>query len=166
MFSRASDKPIFTVQLPGKKMYVITKPEMIQQAQRNHRVLSFETLAVELTGKMAGNSKQATDLALHNMYTDGYYYELHEAIVKALLPANVRDMSRVALDNIERLWETLGPTGLETKKRIGLKKWLDYNITVASARAVYGDHGPYEEPGVDKAFWYVPPYFHHFSLAL
>lgn len=129
---------------------------MIQQAQRNFRVLSFETLAIDMTVKMAGVSKQAHDITHHGLHTDGYYAAIHENMIRLLQPANVRDTSSVALTNIERLWDTLGPARQQATNRIGLRKWLDYNITVASARAVYGDHGPYEEPGVDKAFWCVP----------
>lgn len=150
---RASESPIFTIQLPGKKMYIITKPDLVQQAQRKHLELSFTTLALDLTVKMSGVSDHARDLSFDGMYTDGYYHTVHAAMVQTLLPSSIDEMSRIAVKNVEKMWEDISPATPADKKRIKVKEWLSYTVTMASARSVYGDNNPFETPGIVKAFW-------------
>jgi hypothetical protein len=39
--SKQTDAPIFTISLPGQKMYVVTKPEIVQKVQKMYKVLAF-----------------------------------------------------------------------------------------------------------------------------
>lgn len=79
------------------------------------------------------------------MYGDGYYEDVHSIMSRSMQASNMGDMSRIAVNNISTIWDTLGPdaSALGGAKRIQLRIWLYYNMTIASARAVYGDHSPF-----------------------
>ena len=42
--------------MPGQKMYVITKPELIQAVQKQHKVLAFPPIEAKFASKICGDS--------------------------------------------------------------------------------------------------------------
>ena len=59
--------PIFTVQLPGQKLYVIKSMDLIQSAQKQPKVLSFTPIEAEFAIKMCGTSKAANEIIMRNL---------------------------------------------------------------------------------------------------
>ncbi|KAF2998690.1 hypothetical protein E8E14_003752 [Neopestalotiopsis sp. 37M] len=135
--SKQITAPIFTVSLPGQKMYVVTKPELIQQVQKQHRTLAFPPIEAKFATVVGGH---------------GLSMETYAAMRAALQPGPALDeMNRTMLAEINKSLYILAP--VKDKKEIGLFEWLRDNLTLATTRAVYGPRSPFDEKEICDAFW-------------
>ncbi|KAI1446988.1 putative cytochrome P450 [Annulohypoxylon stygium] len=156
--SKQIDAPIFTMSLPGQKMYVVTQPELIQQAQRQHRTLAFPPIEAKFATAVVGLSKEAQAILAQNVNGNdgdhGLSMETYAAMRAALhLGPALDDMNRAMLVEVSKALDLLQPAAGETCKRIGLHTWLQDKLTLATTRAVYGPQNPFDDKQVADAFW-------------
>ncbi|KAK0703699.1 putative cytochrome P450 [Lasiosphaeria miniovina] len=150
--------PIFTVPLPGQKMYVVTSPELVQAVQKQHRVLAFPPIEAKFAAKICGTSPEAQALMQINVNGDygdhGLTTQSYTAMRAALKPGDqLDDMNRVMISEIAKLLEILQSTSNTQSRQLGLYAWLRDAITTATTRSVYGPLNPYDDPAVAEAFW-------------
>ncbi|KAK7740433.1 hypothetical protein SLS62_011114 [Diatrype stigma] len=166
--SKQTDAPIFTVSLPGQKMYVVTKPELIQQAQKQHRALAFPPIEAKFATTVVGLSKEAQAILARNVNGDegahGLSMETYAAMRAALHPGPaLDDLNRAMLAEVGKALDRLlepGPAAAgvvgetpRTARKLGLYAWLRDNLTTATTRAVYGPLNPFDDKEVADAFW-------------
>ncbi|KAK0701165.1 cytochrome P450 [Apiosordaria backusii] len=148
--------PIFTVPLPGQKMYVVSSPDLIQSIQKQHRAFSIDPILIKFTSIIAGSSKETEDLMHINLYGDdgdhGVAQESHVALKEGTKPANIDDMNREMLREVASSLDLLEPT-VGQAKRIQLYSWLRTTLTSATTKAVYGPLNPYNDKSIADAFW-------------
>ncbi|KAK3362181.1 putative cytochrome P450 [Lasiosphaeria ovina] len=106
--------PIFTVPLPGQKMYVVTSPELVQAVQKQHRVLAFPPIEAKFAAKICGTRPETQALMQINVNGDhgdhGLTTQSYMAMRAALKPGDqLDDMNRVMISEIAnhhavRLW--------------------------------------------------------------
>jgi cytochrome P450 len=149
--------PIFTMALPGQKMYVVTKPDLIQTIQKQHKILAFPPIEAKFASTVCGASKQAQDILAKNVNGDegqhGLSMESYAAMREALKPGpGLDDMNRHMIQEIANSLDALQPAPGETKK-IGMYAWLRDAITTATTRSVYGPMNPYDDKEIADAFW-------------
>ncbi|KAI1323152.1 putative cytochrome P450 [Xylariaceae sp. FL0255] len=133
--SKAVKTPIFTMSLPGQKMYVITKPELVLAVQKQHKEAQA-ILARNVNG----------DEGNHGLSMDSY-----TAMRAALKPgASLDDMNRAMIHEIAR---SLDEIQSKQPRRLELYAWMRDAITMATTRSVYGPMNPYEDPAIVDAFW-------------
>lgn len=157
--SKQTDASIFTVSLPGQKMYVITKPEIVQKVQKMYKTLAFPPIEAKFSSTVCGTSAEAQAILSKNVNGDegdhGLSFESYEAMREALKPgALLDDMNRVMIQEVARSLDELQPSKGETRI-FSLYTWLRDSITTATTRSVYGPMNPYEDKVVADAFWYV-----------
>ncbi|KAI2628052.1 cytochrome P450 [Hypomontagnella submonticulosa] len=155
--SKQTDAPIFTMSLPGQKMYVVTQPELIQQAQKQHRTLAFPPIEAKFATTVVGLSKEGQAVLARNVNGDegdhGLSMETYAAMRAALHPgAALDDMNRAMLFEVGKALDLLQPAG-KTCKQLGLHTWLQDKLTAATTRAVYGPLNPFNDKQVADAFW-------------
>ncbi|KAI6084949.1 putative cytochrome P450 [Hypoxylon rubiginosum] len=153
--SKRIDAPIFTVSLPGQRMYIVTKPELIQQAQKQHRALAFPPIAAKFATTVVGLSKEGQAILTRNLNGDegdhGLSMETYAAMHAALHPGPaLDDMNRAMLAEINKSLNELAPVD---KKQFGMFTWLRDNLTLATTRAVYGPQNPFDDKEIRDAFW-------------
>ncbi|KAI0179482.1 hypothetical protein GGR52DRAFT_570367 [Hypoxylon sp. FL1284] len=68
--SQQTGLPIFTVSLPGQKMYVVTKPELIQAVQKQHKILAFPPIEAKFSSQVCGASLEAQTILAKNVNGD------------------------------------------------------------------------------------------------
>ncbi|KAJ0117817.1 hypothetical protein J7T55_002017 [Diaporthe amygdali] len=68
--SQQTKSPIFTLSLPGQKMYVVTKPELIQTVQKQHRTLAFPPIEAKFASTVCGASHEAQEILAKNVNGD------------------------------------------------------------------------------------------------
>jgi len=145
--------------LPGQKMYVVTKPELIQSAQKQHRTLAFPPVAAQFASRICGASAEARAILSENVNGDegdfGLYADSHEGVKAALKPGlALDDMNRVMIQEIARALDLLLPLE-KASARFNMYDWLRNAITTATTRSVYGPMNPFEDKAVADAFWYA-----------
>ncbi|GAB1316379.1 hypothetical protein MFIFM68171_06589 [Madurella fahalii] len=156
--SKQTDSPIFTMSLPGQKMYVVTKPELIQTIQKQHRVLAFPPIAAKFASTICGASSEAQAILAKNVNGDegdfGLSMESYAAMRAALKPGHhLDDMNRVMIQEISKSLDLLQPTKTEGSRTIGMHAWLRDAITTATTRSVYGPMNPYDDKAIADSFW-------------
>jgi hypothetical protein len=147
-----------TVHLPGQKMYVATKPEIIQQAQKLHRTLAFPPIAAKFSTSVVGLSKEGQEVLANNVNGDdgdhGLSMESYAAMRAALKPgSDLDDMNRGMLVEIGKSLQQLADAPEAQRKGLGLHAWLRDSLTLATTRAVYGPQNPFEDKAIVDAFW-------------
>jgi hypothetical protein len=157
--SKQTDAPIFTISLPGQKMYVVTKPEIVQKVQKMYKVLAFPPIEAKFSSTVCGTSTEAQAILDKNLNGDegdhGLSFESYEAMRAALKPGDLLDdMNRVMIQEVARSLDELQPCKGETRI-FSLYMWLRDSITTATTRSVYGPMNPYEDKAVADSFWYV-----------
>lgn len=149
--------------LPGQKMYVVTKPELIQMVQKQHKALAFPPIEAKFASTVCGASAEAQAILANNVNGDegdfGLSMESYAAMRTALKPGSqLDDMNRIMIEEIAKSLELVQPTSGEPRE-IGLYTWLREAITTATTRAVYGPMNPYDDKAVADAFWWASSVF-------
>ncbi|KAK4175218.1 putative cytochrome P450 E-class, group IV [Triangularia setosa] len=147
---------IFTVPLPGQKMYVISSSDLIQSIQKQHRAFSIDPILMKFTTIISGGSKEADKILQRNVHgEDGDYgvaQESHVVFKEGTKPANIDDMNRDMLNDVASCLGLLEPPAGQAK-RIKLYSWLRTTLTSATTKAVYGPLNPYNDKSIADAFW-------------
>ena len=149
--------PIFTVNLPSQKIYIITKPDLIQATQKQPKILAFAPVEAKFATRVCGVSQQAEDIVNENVNGEeggtGLSMESYAALRAALSPSPEFDeMNRQMIQNIATSLDKL-KSSEQQPIQIGLSKWIRCNVTAASTNAVYGPQNPFKDQSIVDAFW-------------
>ncbi|MCJ1470534.1 hypothetical protein MMC07_009180 [Pseudocyphellaria aurata] len=154
--SQQSSLPIFTLNLPGAKMYIVTSLELVQAIQKKSKVLAFAPIEAKFASKVCGTSADAHQILMNNVNGDegdwGLSVESYAAMRSALLSSPDLDkMNRVMIQSIAASLDSLeGPADKVTLK---LAQWLRSNVTLATTNSIYGPQNPFKDDAVADAFW-------------
>lgn len=163
--SQKTNAPIFTLPLPGQKMYVITKPELIQMVQKQHKTLAWPPITAKFSSSICGTSKETGNLMFNPDSSDdfgadkGMLADAFSAIHEALTPgAQLDDMNRSMINEVAKILDQLqpGPIGGASRKTtttVPLFAWVRDLITIATTKSAYGPLNPYNDPAIVKSFW-------------
>lgn len=139
-------------------MYVVTKPELIQTVQKQHKIFfAFPPIEAKFASTVCGASVEAQAILAKNVNGDygdfGLSIESYAAMRAALKPGSqLDDMNHSMVQEISKLVDLLQPAKTQSKK-IGLYAWLRDSITTATTRSVYGPLNPYDDRTIAEAFW-------------
>ncbi|KAI0116514.1 cytochrome P450 [Nemania sp. FL0031] len=155
--SKQVSAPIFTMALPGQKMYVVTNPDLVQLVQKQHKTLAFPPIEAKFASTVCGASQEAQSILAKNVNGDdgdfGLSMESYEAMRSALKPgADLDDMNRSMIQEVVKLFNQLQSNKAESKT-LHMYAWLRDAITTATTRSVYGPMNPYDDPEIVDAFW-------------
>lgn len=155
--SHQTKSPIFTMSLPGQKMYVVTQPELVQKVQKQHKTLAFPPIEAKFASTVCGDSLEAQAILAKNVNGDegdfGLSMESYSAMRAALKPgSDLDDMNRSMLQEVAKALDLLEPPRGESR-RVGMYAWLRDAITTATTRSVYGPMNPYDDKAIADAFW-------------
>ena len=157
--SQQSHLPIFTMTIPGQKMYIVTTPGLIQAIQKQPKVLAFPPIEATFATRVCGSSDEAHKILMKNVNGDegdwGLSMDTYAAMKDALAPGQKLDeMNNVMIQNIAASLDALKPPAGKQKK-LGLAKWLRNVVTAATTNSVYGPQNPFKDQEVEEGFWYV-----------
>jgi hypothetical protein len=147
--------PIYTLRMPGSRLYVVNSPALVSAVQRHYKSLSFMPLVAKASVKVSRFSKTASEIINTNTNGEegdwGYVHTFHDAIQPSLAPGAQLDvMNRVMLGlvaaSIYRLKE-------QNATEVRLFDWVKHQITLATTSSAYGPSNPYKDPAVETAFW-------------
>lgn len=145
--------PIYTIRLPGTKLYVVNSASLISAVQREYKALAFPPIAANAAKSVCGTSKIANDILDTNVNGEegnwGYSMTFYKRVHTALAPGRGLDaMNRVMAGKISASMDTL-----EHEKTVPLFGFVKHEIAMASTDAVYGPKNPFKDLNVEHRFW-------------
>ncbi|KAH9909836.1 cytochrome P450 oxidoreductase [Xylariomycetidae sp. FL2044] len=157
-YNRIRDRyghPIYTLRLPGSRIYVINSTALIPVAQRQFKTVAFGPIEVRAAQNVMGASKQAVEIMSNSMIADhGYLPSFAKAIHPALSPgAQLDAMNNVSVQTIAASLDKLQvqPT------RVKLFEWIRHEIFMATTDGVYGPQNPMRDASVEAAWYQFEP---------
>ncbi|ORY01725.1 cytochrome P450 [Clohesyomyces aquaticus] len=147
--------PIYTLRMPGARIYVVNSPKLFTAIQRQHKILPHAPIGINAVKRICGASAKANTILDENMsgehgewgYAQTYYKSMHESLsAGGGLDFMNRTMIKVLSNQI-----TTGrfQGGLKVK----LFQWTRHEITLATTNTVYGPLNPFKDERAEKTFW-------------
>ncbi|KAI1135159.1 putative cytochrome P450 [Hypoxylon sp. FL0543] len=151
-------QPIFTILMPGRRIYVVTKPDLVVQVDRQNKKFSFAPIVYEFSKVTCGVGKEATEILGQNLLGEHGNWGLCEDMVigmrESLKPGdNLDSMNRIMAEDICQSLDATKPEPGKEFRLINLQEWVAYVVTMATTNSVYGPHNPYKRKDVRDAFW-------------
>ncbi|KAF2232166.1 cytochrome P450 [Viridothelium virens] len=147
---------IFTVNMPGQKMYIVASPKLIQAIEKHPKTLAYLPIEAKFVGRVCGISTAAQNIIEKNSNGEedlGMLHDVHAAIRAPLAPgAELDSMNRIMIQNIATSLNGLIPSG-ESRIHIKLVEWLRHCVTIATTNSVYGPPNPFKDREIADAFW-------------
>ena len=146
--------PIYTLRLPGSRIYIVNSTNLIPAVERQVRALDFAPIVSGAVINMMGATPAGQRML--KMGRDGvneysYAIEFDKAIHHAVTPgAHLDAMNRLSVLQVSNILNRLA---WETPKAMKLFEWVRENIALATCEAVYGPRNPFRDPELQAAFW-------------
>ncbi|PHH88187.1 hypothetical protein CDD83_7861 [Cordyceps sp. RAO-2017] len=143
--------PIYTMRLPGARIYVVNATSLIPAVQKHVRTLSFTPILVDMSARLIGVSKKTFDIINRDPMSDnGFVLGMTKITQRTLNPGPSLDrLNRKAADIIAR---SLDSQATHESTTIELKGWVDHEIIMSTTDCIYGPLNPFRDPKVEAAW--------------
>ncbi|KAI9717487.1 MAG: hypothetical protein M1828_007187 [Chrysothrix sp. TS-e1954] len=149
--------PIFTVTMPGQKMYIVTTPELVQSVQKQPKVLAFPPIEAKFATNVCDITKETQEILAKNVNGEdgdwGLSMDSYSEMRAALSPGvGLDQMNRVMIKELAAGLDDLLPKS-QSMTRVNLVEWLRRAVTLATTNSVYGPDNPFKKDEVFQGFW-------------
>ena len=143
--------PIYTLRLPGSRLYVVNSTSLIPIVQRQFRTLAFTPIEAKAAADVMGASHTANEILAQNMTGDeGYLMSFAKAIHPALSPgAGLDSMNQVSVQVIA---ESLDGIRTRDSMTVDLFEWIRHEVVFATTEAAYGPKNPFRDASIEDAW--------------
>lgn len=176
MYRHKHNLSIYTIHMPGTKIYVATDPEILAVIDRKAKPVSFAPLVVTFARQMMLPTKHALDKLTENLDQKQGTVGVRPETVRSMHittagTKGLQQLSSVAIagviealnrvDNDHVVTAACKERGLppgthgQRDEAIPLFAWTRQMATEAISDAVYGPLNPLRDRQVAEAFWYV-----------
>ncbi|KAK7992451.1 cytochrome P450 [Apiospora saccharicola] len=140
--------PIYTLRLPGSRLYVINDTALIPVLQRQVRTLSISPIMVRVFSHFMGVSQPGLAIMGRDPVQDhGFVHQITIETSKGLAPGpNLDDLNAKAVNILNASLEH-APT------KVKMFEWASHEIMMATTNAVYGPRNPFKDPAVRAAYY-------------
>lgn len=126
----------------SSRIYVICSPELIHNAFRNPKALSFEPFVIESSWRSFNITEKGMKVISAPPKVEGgetYLSAIHQSIFQAMAPGqSLLEMNSRVLTSMARYLDEIGTE--EQPKRLYL--WTRDVLTIATADTLYGSKNP------------------------
>lgn len=152
-YSKKYDLPIYTLRLPGVRLYVINSLSLIPAVQRQYKKLAFPPLGANAAMSVGGISKIANDILQTNVNGEegdwGYSMTFYKMVHTPLSPGPMLDaMNRIMAQKIAASID-----GITQQRSVQLFDFIKREIAIATTASVSGPQNPFNDPTVAVGFW-------------
>ncbi|KAK7752915.1 hypothetical protein SLS62_005074 [Diatrype stigma] len=139
MRKRHRELPMYTLRIPGTRIYVVNALDLIPVVQRQWRTLMFAPIQVRAAQAAMGVGKDTVAILERDMVTEAGFVN---GMIKATHPTMGNGPALDALN--AKAFEVFDKTlsGLTTPTTISMFRWIDEQIMHATTDAVYGPSNP------------------------
>lgn len=136
--------PIFTLRLPGTRIYAINSVDLIPVVQRQWRTLIFAPIQVKAAQAAMGASKEAVaimeqDLVTEHGFINGMVKVTHPTMSNG---ADLDALNAKAFEIFDKSLQEFVSDARSEKRTINMYEWLGKQIMRATTDAVYGSANP------------------------
>jgi len=147
--------PIYTLHLPGSRLYILNSVSLIPAVQKQVKALAFPPIEALAAKNVCGTSKVANDILDTNVNGEdgawGYSMTHYPAIRLPLYPgAGLDAMNRVMAQKVAASID-----GMTRKQDVKLFAFIKHEVTFATTESVYGPQNPFRDRELEESFWYV-----------
>lgn len=144
--------PIYTLRLPGSRLYIINDTALIPILQRQVRTLSNAPILVRVFSHFMGISGKALEIMSRDpIESHGFVHQITVETSKGLTPGpNLDDLNAKAVQILDKSLEAL--CAKKTSTTVELFAWASQEIMLATTNAVYGPKNPFKDPTVRDAY--------------
>ncbi|KAM0817188.1 putative Cytochrome P450 [Seiridium cardinale] len=150
-FTYGSHKAIYTLRIPGLRMYVVNSTALILLVQRNVSAISFTPILDKVAVGLMGFSKNALDIL-----RDDHHSLLSESAKinhKALHPGSrLREMESRAAKLIAKSLNL--HVTKSAPSNVKLNEWLGGEVIKTAGGTMYGPHSPFNDSETIRT-WYT-----------
>ncbi|XXH01839.1 hypothetical protein Hte_008201 [Hypoxylon texense] len=145
--------PIYTLRMPGSRLYVINDTSLISLMQRQVRTLSISPFMVRVFSNFMGVSKQALDIMGRDPIEDhGFVHQITLETNKGLSPGpNLDELNTRAVNILNTSLDAL--CAKQAPTTVKLFEWASLEIMMATTNGVYGVRNPFKNPAVRAAYY-------------
>ncbi|KAI1826749.1 cytochrome P450 [Xylaria intraflava] len=155
--------PIFTLPVPGSRIYIVTEPSLAAAVQRNSKSLSFTPIIPEVTERVLGLDKATMDITRKNLDPGpgderGFLADIQDLVYNWFGPGDY--LNEITLDACRDLKNEISAfaASREAHPSLGapmdLLAWVRHLVTVSTAKYFYGPENPIAlNPELEKSFW-------------
>ncbi|OTA70016.1 cytochrome P450 [Hypoxylon sp. EC38] len=157
--------PIYTLRMPGSRIYVINLTSLITSVQSQFQVLSFTAIEANLAANVFGISRATNEIIGSNVNKDGSYLMSFPKYMHSALGAGP-GLDAMNRRSIQVISESLYRWPKEGTTTIKLFEWVRHELLLASTDGVYGHKKPFRDPAMEKAWYTFEPSLMMFVLNL
>lgn len=150
--------PIYTLRLPGIRLYVVDSATLIPSVQKQVKTISFAPVMVKMAESIVGSSKSALKIMSRDLLDDhGHIAGVAKIIHATLLPGtrldalNRRSVQFVKV-SMDALASRIGEAGANGHTTISLYQWANLQVMMATTEGIYGPQNPFRDDTVVQAF--------------
>jgi hypothetical protein len=137
--------------MPGQRIYFVNSVSLIQQIQRQPKVIAFEPVAAQAAATAMGVSPAGNAvIGANNMReADSYISAFGPFIAPALSPgAGLDSITSVAVQSI---YDSLAELN-KSQMKVDLFSWIRRKTFMALTEAIYGPANPFRNPALENAY--------------
>ncbi|KEY72978.1 hypothetical protein S7711_04651 [Stachybotrys chartarum IBT 7711] len=157
--------PIYTLRMPGSRLYVVNATSRITSVQSEFRKLSFAAIEANIAAHLIGVNEATNKIISADATSDSScLMSFPKYVHSALSPGSGLDaMNR---RSIEVISDSLEQTVQRGSKTLKLFEWVRHELLVASNEGVYGPKNPFRDPAMERAWFAFEPGMMMFVLRL
>ncbi|EFY96984.1 Cytochrome P450 CYP5327B1 [Metarhizium robertsii ARSEF 23] len=145
--------PIYTLRLPGWRLYVVNANSLIPIIERRTRTISFAAVESKAAAAVLGTSKTTNEIMARDPgRTQNHFASFRKTVRPVLAPgsATLDAMFKRSFHTMSlSLDEQLTPG---SPRSVQLLAWTGHEITMAGTYGEYGGANPFQDPFVEQAW--------------
>ncbi|KAJ8113589.1 hypothetical protein OPT61_g4315 [Boeremia exigua] len=142
---------LYSLAMPGGRVYVVNSPDYVSNIQKNPRDLSFWFIEASLTKNLGGSSDKANIILLENARGDKGSNSLvvdgMKVTHKAMTGEALDILSLAAINRAKRAIDN----SINSSVEIELWDWSQHVFSLAVSSSVYGPENPYENERLTRS---------------
>ncbi|KAI1411128.1 cytochrome P450 [Hypoxylon sp. FL1857] len=153
---RNRNLPVFTLPVPGSRIYIVADPSLAAAVQRASRVLSFTPIIPEVTERVLGLDAATMEITRKNLdpapgEERGFLADIQDMVYQWLGPGDY--LTELSLDAATEMRDEIAACA-SSSKSTDLLSWVRHLVTVSTAKYLYGPQNPIAvNPALESAFW-------------
>ncbi|KAI2469102.1 cytochrome P450 [Annulohypoxylon bovei var. microspora] len=157
--------PIYTLRLPGSRLYVINAPPLLTSAQSQIRTLSFTAIQSDIAANIIGVNKATNEIIGRGVTSHGSYLTSFPKYIHPTLSTGpgLDDMNRRSIQVVAKSLDKWAGKGITTVKMF---QWVRHELLLATTEGVYGPKNPFRDANMEQAWYTFEPGFMMFALNL
>ncbi|KAI0836329.1 cytochrome P450 [Hypoxylon sp. FL0890] len=154
---RHRNLPIFTLPVPGSRIYIVADPSLAAAVQRASKVLSFTPIVPDITERVLGLDKPSMEITRKNLDPGpgeerGFLANIQDMVYQWLGPGDY--LTELSLDAATEMRDEIAACTISSTTPTDLLSWVRHLVTASTATYLYGPQNPIAvDPSLETAFW-------------